>query len=55
MKLGSHTSGQNYIPKLIRQENMTEFMRHYLLNPTMAGQEAPKFMKHFHNVIPKGV
>ncbi|MED2783185.1 4'-phosphopantetheinyl transferase, partial [Bacillus thuringiensis] len=55
MKLGSHTSGQNYTPEQIRQEGMVEFMRRYLLNPAMAEQEAPEFMKHFHNVIPKDV
>ncbi|CCW05445.1 LPD38 domain-containing protein [Bacillus sp. GeD10] len=55
MKLGSHTSGQNYTPEQIRQEGMAEFMRRYLLNPAMAEQEAPAFMKHFQNTIPKDV
>ncbi|OUB10739.1 4'-phosphopantetheinyl transferase, partial [Bacillus thuringiensis serovar yunnanensis] len=55
MKLGSHTSGQNYTPEQIRQEGMAEFMRRYLLNPAMAEQEAPEFMKHFQNAIPKDV
>ncbi|MGV2527052.1 UNVERIFIED_CONTAM: 4'-phosphopantetheinyl transferase, partial [Bacillus thuringiensis] len=55
MKLGSHTSGQNYTPEQIRQEGMAEFMRRYLLNPAMAEQEAPAFMKHFQNTIPEDV
>ncbi|HDW3056225.1 TPA: 4'-phosphopantetheinyl transferase [Bacillus cereus] len=55
MKLGSHTSGQNYTPEQIRQEGMAEFMRRYLLNPAMAEQEAPTFMKHFQNTIPEDV
>ncbi|HDW3058489.1 TPA: 4'-phosphopantetheinyl transferase, partial [Bacillus cereus] len=55
MKLGAHTSGESYTPEQIRQEGMAEFMRRYLLNPTMAGQEAPEFMKHFQSVIPKDV
>ncbi|MED3357031.1 4'-phosphopantetheinyl transferase [Bacillus thuringiensis] len=55
MKLGAHTSGQNYTPEQIRQEGMAEFMRRYLLNPAMAEQEAPAFMKHFQNTIPEDV
>ena len=55
MKLGAHTSGQNYTPEQIRQEGMAEFMRRYLLNPAMAEQEAPEFMKHFQSIIPKDV
>ncbi|UYX53362.1 4'-phosphopantetheinyl transferase [Bacillus thuringiensis] len=55
MKLGSHTSGENYTPEQIRQEGMAEFMRRYLLNPAMAEQEAPEFMKHFQSTIPKDV
>ncbi|MEW4071350.1 4'-phosphopantetheinyl transferase, partial [Bacillus thuringiensis] len=55
MKLGSHISGQNYTPEQIRQEGMAEFMRRYLLNPAMAEQEAPTFMKHFQNTIPEDV
>jgi len=55
MKLGAHTSGQNYTPEQIRQEGMAEFMRRYLLNPAMAEQEAPAFMKYFQNTIPKDV
>lgn len=55
MKLGAHTSGQNYTPEQVRQEGMAEFMRRYLLNPTMAEQEAPAFMKHFQSIIPKDV
>ncbi|MGQ0517840.1 hypothetical protein ACT453_49415, partial [Bacillus sp. D-CC] len=53
MKLGAHTSGQNYTPEQVRQEGMAEFMRRYLLNPAMAEQEAPAFMKHFQSIIPK--
>uniref|UniRef100_UPI0018CC89C2 LPD38 domain-containing protein n=1 Tax=Bacillus thuringiensis TaxID=1428 RepID=UPI0018CC89C2 len=55
MKLGAHTSGQNYTPEQIRQEGMAEFMRRYLLNPAMAEQEAPAFMKYFQNTIPEDV
>ncbi|MGE6962666.1 LPD38 domain-containing protein [Bacillus thuringiensis] len=55
MKLGSHTSGQSYTPEQIRQEGMAEFMRRYLLNPAMAEQKAPAFMKHFQNTIPEDV
>jgi len=55
MKLGAHTSGQNYTPEQIRQEGMAEFMRRYLLNPAMVEREAPAFMKHFQNTIPEDV
>ncbi|PGC86832.1 LPD38 domain-containing protein, partial [Bacillus toyonensis] len=55
MKLGVHTSGQSYTSEQVRQEGMAEFMRRYLLNPAMAEQEAPEFMKHFQSIIPKDV
>lgn len=55
MKLGSHNSGEKYTPEQIRQEGMAEFIRRYLLNPVMAEQEAPEFMKHFQSTIPKDV
>ena len=59
MKLGSHTSGQNYTPEQIRQEGMAEFMRRYLLNPAMAEQESTciyeAFSKYHSGRCTKGI